>query len=58
MRNIRRKGMEQLKKLQKDGDAGEDEVKASEGELEKTTATYVENIDKLVSAKENELMEV
>ena len=58
VRNIRRKGMEQLKKLQKDGDAGEDEVKASEGELEKTTATYVENIDKLVSAKETELMEV
>ena len=58
IRNVRRSGMDALKKIQKDGDAGEDEVKASEGELEKTTATYVENIDKLVSAKENELMEV
>ncbi len=30
IRNIRRKAMEQLKKLQKDGDAGEDEVIAAE----------------------------
>ncbi|AGF72771.1 ribosome recycling factor [Corynebacterium halotolerans] len=58
IRNIRRKGMEQLKKLQKDGDAGEDEVASAEKDLDKTTQTYVAQIDELVTRKEDELMEV
>lgn len=58
IRNIRRKGMDQLKKLQKDGDAGEDEVQAAEKELDKVTGRYVEQIDEVVSKKEKELMEV
>ena len=58
IRNIRRHGMEQLAKIQKDGDAGEDEVRASENELEKTTSNYVKQVDELVERKEEELMEV
>ena len=58
IRNIRRKAMEQLKKLQKDGDAGEDEVVAAEKEMEKITSGYIEQVDKLVANKEEELMEV
>ncbi len=58
VRNLRRKAMESLKKLQKDGDAGEDEVTAAEKEMEKITASYIDQIDKLVAAKEAELMEV
>ena len=58
VRNIRRKGMEQLKKLQKDGDAGEDEVQAAEKELDGITKSYVEKVDDLVERKEKELMEV
>lgn len=58
IRNLRRKAMEQLKKLQKDGDAGEDEVVAAEKEMEKITASYIDQVDKLVAAKEDELMEV
>lgn len=58
IRNIRRKAMDQLKKLQKDGDAYEDEVVAAEKEMEKTTAGYIDQVDKLVANKENELMEV
>ncbi|MGN6017750.1 ribosome recycling factor [Corynebacterium striatum] len=58
IRSIRRKAMDQLKKLQKDGDAGEDEVVAAEKEMEKTTAGYIDQVDKLVANKENELMEV
>lgn len=58
IRNIRRKGMEGLQKIQKDGEAGEDEIIAAEKEMEKTTASYIEQIDKLVALKENELMEV
>lgn len=58
IRNVRRKGMDRLKKLQKDGDSGEDEVQAAEKELDKITHEYVAKIDELVSAKESELMEV
>ncbi|WP_293768357.1 ribosome recycling factor [uncultured Corynebacterium sp.] len=58
IRNVRRKAMEALKKLQKDGDAGEDEVAAAEKEMEKTTASFIDQVDKLVAAKEAELMEV
>ncbi|MCS5479247.1 ribosome recycling factor [Corynebacterium hylobatis] len=58
VRNIRRKGMEQLKKLQKDGDAGEDEIQTAEKELDKVTQGYIAQIDELVTRKETELMEV
>ena len=58
IRNIRRKGMDALKKIQKDGDAGEDEVQAAEKELDKVTANYVAQIDEIVARKEEELMEV
>lgn len=58
IRNIRRKGMDTLQKIQKDGDAGEDEVKTAEKELDKITQTYVGQVDDVVSAKEKELMEV
>jgi ribosome recycling factor len=58
IRNIRRRGMDALQKIQKDGDAGEDEVKAAEKELDKITHTYVEQVDEVVGAKEKELMEV
>lgn len=58
IRNVRRQGMDQLKKIQKDGDAGEDEVKTAEQSLDKTTQGYVAQIDELVQRKEDELMEV
>lgn len=58
IRNIRRQGMEQLAKIQKDGEAGEDEVRAGENELQKTTTKYVDQVDGLVEHKEEELMEV
>ena len=58
IRNVRRSGMDALKKIQKDGDAGEDEVTAAEKELDKTTSKYVDQVDELVSRKEDELLEV
>ena len=58
IRNVRRKGMDQLKKIHKDGDAGEDEVQAAEKELDKVTQKYVAAIDEVVQKKEAELMEV
>ena len=58
IRNVRRKAADELKRIQKDGEAGEDEVSRAEKELDKTTATYVHQIDDLVKHKEDELLEV
>ena len=49
IRNVRRKGMEELKRIQKDGEAGEDEVQAAEKELDKVTHKYVAQVDELVA---------
>ena len=58
LRNVRRKCMDELNRIQKDGEAGEDEVARAEKELDKTTAKYVSQIDELVKHKEAELLEV
>jgi ribosome recycling factor len=58
VRNVRRKAMDELSRIQKDGEAGEDEVGRAEKELDKTTAKYVAAIDELVKHKEAELLEV
>jgi ribosome recycling factor len=58
IRNIRRKAKEELDRLVKDGETGEDEVTRAEKELEKTTAQYVHTVDELLKHKEAELLEV
>ncbi|AZG44049.1 ribosome recycling factor [Gordonia insulae] len=58
IRNVRRKAVDELKRIQKDGEAGEDDVSRAEKELDKTTAGYVAQVDDLVKHKENELLEV
>lgn len=46
--------MEDLKKLDKDGEAGEDEVKAAEKDVDALTKKYTQSIDEMVTAKEND----
>ncbi len=58
VRNIRRRAMEELHRIKKDGEAGEDEVGRAEKELDKSTQQYVGQIDELVKHKESELLEV
>ncbi|MFN3339442.1 MAG: ribosome recycling factor [Dietzia sp.] len=58
LRGVRRKAMDELKRIDKDGEAGEDEVNAAEKELDKLTHRFVADVDELVKAKEGELMEV
>jgi len=58
IRNIRRHGKDSLDKLQKDGDAGEDEVRRAEKSLEDLTHKHVEHIDEILKHKEAELLEV
>ena len=58
IRNIRRKAKEELERMIKDGEAGEDEVRRAEKELEDLTHKYVTNVDEIVKHKEVELLEV
>ncbi|MGB0435572.1 MAG: ribosome recycling factor [Mycobacterium sp.] len=58
VRSIRRKAMEELTRIKKDGDAGEDEVTRAEKDLEKSTHQYTHQVDELVKHKEGELLEV
>ena len=58
IRSIRRKAMEELHRIVRDGEAGEDEVTRAEKELQGTTDRYVHQVDDLVKHKESELLEV
>ena len=58
IRNIRRHAKDSLDKLVKGGDAGEDEVRRAERELDDLTHTYVGQVDELLKHKEAELLEV
>ncbi|WP_066582017.1 ribosome recycling factor [Cellulomonas timonensis] len=58
VRNIRRRAKEELDRIVKDGEAGEDEVARAEKELESLTKRHVEVIDTVLAAKESELLEV
>jgi ribosome recycling factor len=58
IRNIRRHAKEALDKLQKDGDAGEDDVRRAEKQLDDLTHKHVEHVDEVLKHKEAELLEV
>ncbi|QWW18811.1 ribosome recycling factor [Schaalia sp. 19OD2882] len=58
VRGVRRKAKDSLDRLKKDGEAGEDEVDRAEKSLEATTKSHVDQIDKLLAAKEGELLTV
>ena len=58
IRNIRRKGKEELDRLVKDGEVGEDDGRRAEKELDDLTQRYVAHVDELVKHKETELLEV
>jgi ribosome recycling factor len=58
IRGVRRKAMDELHRIDKDGEAGKDEVARAEKELQDTTDRYIAQIDELVKHKEAELLEV
>ncbi len=58
IRNVRRHAKDNLDKLMKDGDAGEDEVRRAEKHLEDVTHRHVATVDDMVKHKETELLEV
>ncbi len=58
IRNVRRHAKDAIDKLVKSGEAGEDDGRRAEGELDKLTHTYVTQVDELLKHKETELLEV
>jgi len=57
-RNLRRDANEQIKKLKKDSAISEDEQFAIQEEVQKITDGYIAQTDKLLAAKEKEIMEI
>lgn len=58
VRGVRRKAKEQIDRLVKDGEVGEDEGSRAEKELESLTKKHVDLVDQLLAGKESELLEV
>ncbi len=58
MRNIRRDGNDELKKLEKDKKISEDDLKRAEKDVQDVTNSFVSKIDEVLALKEKEVMEV
>jgi ribosome recycling factor len=58
VRNVRRDGMDLLKRLEKDKKIGEDEQHTKGEELQKLTDAHIKDIDTALHAKEQEIMQV
>jgi ribosome recycling factor len=58
VRHVRRDGMDDLKKAEKDGEIGQDESSAQSERVQKMTDEVISEIDRLLAEKEKEIMQV
>ena len=58
IRNVRRDGMDVLKKSEKDGDIGKDDSRAQSEKVQKMTDDTISDVDRLLADKEKEIMQV
>ena len=58
LRNIRREGNEELKRLQKESKLTEDDLRKAEAEIQKLTDQHVQKVDQILQKKEEEILEV
>ena len=58
IRSIRRDGIDEAKKSQKDGEMTEDDLRNAENQIQKITDKKIEEIDKLLENKEQEIMKI
>ena len=58
VRNVRREGMDLLKKLEKDGDMSEDDHKKNASKVQELTDKLIKEIDSTLAAKETEIQKV
>ncbi|HJU28298.1 MAG TPA: ribosome recycling factor [Candidatus Binataceae bacterium] len=58
VRNHRREANDKLKQMHKDKEIADDELRTAETKIQQLTTEYVEKLDKILAAKEAEIMEV
>ena len=58
IRNVRRDGIDKVKTMQKNSEITEDDLKAAETEIQKITDKNIEEVDKVIEAKEVEIMSI
>ncbi len=58
VRNVRRDGLENLRKLERDKAISQDQNRRSQDQLQKTTDSFIKSIDQVSTAKEAEIMQV
>ena len=58
IRQVRRDAIENFKKMKKNSEMTEDDLKVAEKDIQEFTDGYIEDIDKIVAAKVDEIMEV
>ncbi|MCL6548466.1 MAG: ribosome recycling factor [Alicyclobacillus sp.] len=58
VRNVRRDANDELKKLEKSGDVSEDEVRRGQDRIQQLTDRFIGEIDKIMAAKEQDLLAV
>jgi len=58
VRNVRRDGMDQLKRMEKDGEISEDDHRALADEVQKMTDRHIQRVDEALKHKEEEIMQV
>ncbi|HVI87852.1 MAG TPA: ribosome recycling factor [Dongiaceae bacterium] len=58
VRNIRRDAMDQLKKLEKDGEISQDEHRGLSDQVQKLTDEHIKRIDEALATKEKEILQV
>ena len=58
VRNVRRDGVDSLRKMERDKAISQDENRRSQDTLQKTTDAHIKSIDEVAAAKEAEIMEV
>ena len=58
IRNIRRDGNDELKKLEKTGDITEDDLRGYSDDIQKVTDEYISKVDSVTKEKEKEILEV
>ena len=58
IRNVRRDGMDEIKKIEKDGTVGKDRAVDLSNEVQELTDNYKKKIDEMLSQKENEIRQV
>ncbi len=58
VRNVRRDGMDTLKKAEKDGGISKDEIAGKESSIQKITDEFIKKIDDALAIKEKEILQV